>query len=261
LPWFKVDDGFWSHPKVIELPPSAIALWVRAGSYCAQHLTDGFVSATVVRILGHETADADALVDAGLWDGKPDGKTFGFEFHDWSNYQPPSASSKEKRDELSRKRAEFGRRGAKARWSQEPSQNDGKSDGKLLSSVDGNAMAPSRPVPSISNEIEKPLSDANASNRGHLIPADWRPNQTHIDKAASLHLDVKREYQRFRQSAETKHRRLKNWNTGFTNWLRKAAEFNQQRQGVAPVTSKPSPTDRAATTIALGRSLDQLEVE
>lgn len=64
-----------------------------------------------------------------------------------------------------------------------------------------------------------------------LIPEQWRPNQSHIDKAASLHLDVRAEYQRFRAHAEREHRRLKNWNTGFTNWLRKSAEFAQKQSG------------------------------
>ncbi len=29
--WFKIDDGFWSHPKVLELSDAAVALWTRAG--------------------------------------------------------------------------------------------------------------------------------------------------------------------------------------------------------------------------------------
>ena len=92
-----------------------------------------------------------------------------------------------------------------------------------------------------------------------LIPDDWRPNQGHIDKAASLHLDVVREYQRFREHAEREHRRLKNWNTGFTNWLRKSAEFAQKRSGSAPrALGRLSPDERLREGIERGARLQAL---
>ncbi|MGN8024715.1 hypothetical protein [Microbacterium sp. 22242] len=81
--WFKVDDGFWSHPKVLPLSADAVALWVRAGAYCAHQLTNGLVSPQALRML----ADRDAAVElanAGLWDVVPGG----FQFHDWAKYQP-----------------------------------------------------------------------------------------------------------------------------------------------------------------------------
>lgn len=102
-------------------------------------------------------------------------------------------------------------------------------------------------------EIEEPLSpDESDDHAGSLISDSWRPNQTHIDKAASLRLDVDREQSRFRDNAIRTQRRLKNWNAGFTNWLRKAAEFNQQRQGRPAPTGRPSPTDRIAAILAIG---------
>ena len=83
MTWFKVDDGFWSHPKTLALPPSAVALWVRAGSYCGKHLTDGFVSRAILPMLQGTEGDALELVHSGLW--KPvDG---GWAFHDWDAYQ------------------------------------------------------------------------------------------------------------------------------------------------------------------------------
>lgn len=84
MPWFKIDDGFWSHPKVIELSDPAVALWVRAGSYCAGHLTDGLVRRSTLRMLGADRDAAIELVLAGLWDETGDG----WSFHDWDEYQP-----------------------------------------------------------------------------------------------------------------------------------------------------------------------------
>ncbi|TLF33259.1 hypothetical protein [Microbacterium sp. 5K110] len=83
-------------------------------------------------------------------------------------------------------------------------------------------------------EEDQVLLSPDESVDGTLIPDEWRPNQSHIDKAAALHLDVRAEYQRFREHAVRKHRRLKNWNAGFTNWLRKQAEFRQEEQGSRP---------------------------
>jgi hypothetical protein len=83
--WFKVDDAFWSHPKVIELSPEAGFLWVRAGSYAAQHLTDGVITLGALRMLGAARESADELVLAGLW-SQVDNRTW--VFHDWAGYQP-----------------------------------------------------------------------------------------------------------------------------------------------------------------------------
>lgn len=83
MTWFKVDDGFWSHPKVLTLSDQAVALWVRAGSYCGKHLTDGYVSSEILRWLTSSNTAAAELVAAGLWDNLVDG----YQFHDWCAYQ------------------------------------------------------------------------------------------------------------------------------------------------------------------------------
>lgn len=102
------------------------------------------------------------------------------------------------------------------------------------------------------------LSPDESGDLGTLIPDAWRPNQSHIDKAASLRLDVKQEYQRFRRHAEVNRRRQKNWNAAFTNWLRKGAEMAQQRQGVAPMVSgKPMPLDRMRSAVDAGRRVQE----
>jgi hypothetical protein len=88
VPWFKIDDGFWSHPKVLELSADALALWVRAGSYCAGHLTDGEVKRGTLRLLGADRDAATELVLAGLWDHDGDR----WLFHDWMDYQPTRES-------------------------------------------------------------------------------------------------------------------------------------------------------------------------
>lgn len=83
MPHFRVEDGFHSHPKTYEAGDDAIGLWTRAGSFCMNHLTDGFVPEWWVRQQPRGMAKAKRLIAAVLWrpaqrDGKP-----GFEFHEW----------------------------------------------------------------------------------------------------------------------------------------------------------------------------------
>lgn len=93
MTWFKVDDGFHAHPKILGCTLAARGLWVTAGSYCAQQLTDGFVPDVLVRMHNGVKA-ARELVAAGLWvavDG-------GWKFHEWSEYQPSRADVRDRRD-------------------------------------------------------------------------------------------------------------------------------------------------------------------
>lgn len=130
--WFKVDDSFWSHPKVLPLSGEALALWVRAGAYCAQQLTDGIVSLQALRML----ADRDAAVEltnAGLWEVEPTG---GFRFHDWAEYQPT-------REHVISERAKATERKRKSREaSQRESRPASRRDARGADAVIGGAPAP-----------------------------------------------------------------------------------------------------------------------
>lgn len=67
MTWFKVDARFHSHPAVFLAGHAAIGLWVRAGSWCAQHSPEGFVPADMLPALGATPDHAAALVKAQLW--------------------------------------------------------------------------------------------------------------------------------------------------------------------------------------------------
>lgn len=148
MPWFKVDDQFWSHPKVVELSAEAVALWVRAGSYAAQHLTDGVVTYGIIRMLAADRDAATELTNAGLWD-QQDGRTW--LFHDWEDYQPDAIASKERRQ----KRQEASEIGNHERWHvargiQDPkcSHCDPKSDRKSDRKTIASGGIPPSPSPS-----------------------------------------------------------------------------------------------------------------
>lgn len=104
MSWFKVDDNLAFHHKTVAAGVSAMGLWVRAGSWCAQTLTDGFVPEHMVPAL----ADGDAglagrLVEAGLWRRVKGG----FAFHEWTDRQPTRQSIEDRRA----MRADAGRKG------------------------------------------------------------------------------------------------------------------------------------------------------
>lgn len=78
---FQVDPDFYDHPKTIGMNDSAIALWVRAGSYSAAKLSDGFIADAALSLLSRCPDEAAReLVDRGLWKRVRGG----YRFHEWS---------------------------------------------------------------------------------------------------------------------------------------------------------------------------------
>jgi hypothetical protein len=98
MSWFRVDDRFHSHPKVVALPLDALGLWTRCGSYCAQHpRLSGVVSLEMATMFAGSKSRARALVGklvaAGLWiecEG-------GWRFHDWLDFQLTPEEDEERR--------------------------------------------------------------------------------------------------------------------------------------------------------------------
>lgn len=116
MSWFKVDDKLHSHPKRHRAGLRAMGLWVAAGSWSSDQLTDGHVPAHMLPILGGKPSDAKALVDAGLWIATPTG----WQFHDWDQMNPVRSQVEEQRAKNAAKLA---------RWrDQRRSERDGETD-------------------------------------------------------------------------------------------------------------------------------------
>lgn len=171
MPWFKIDDGFWSHPKMALLSDGAIALWVRAGAYCAQHLTDGAVSQAVLRrMLGGDPAHAVELVESGMWDAAADG----WVFHDWSEYQPT-------REQVLAERAAAVERKRKSRESRRESQRshtvthaDVTPESQRESRRESQPPDPTRPDPT------RPMSSNEDINESEVAVAPIRDDVTRL---------------------------------------------------------------------------------
>lgn len=145
MPWFKVDDNFAMHPDAAAAGNTALGLWVRAGAWSAQMLTDGFIPRHIIVPLGGRLRDATVLVNCHLWLEVSNG----WQFANWSRYQPSADEVRKARNELSEKRSQAGKKGMANRW-----QRDNKPDNKPITNritnpqqSDSKAITPSRPVP------------------------------------------------------------------------------------------------------------------
>lgn len=94
MAWFKVDDQLHSHPKARRAGLESMGLWLLAGSHCMSYLTDGFVEEWFVLSWPNGEAMAQRLVQHGLW-VEVEG---GWQFHDWSEFQPTRESVQADRD-------------------------------------------------------------------------------------------------------------------------------------------------------------------
>lgn len=258
MAWFKVDDGFFSSRKVLSIRRDerleAVGLWVTLGAWSSKELTDGFVPDAVIDEFSPHPFAIEALTNAGLW-LRVDG---GIQFHDWKDYQPTRDEVLQKRDELSRKRAESGKLGAKSRWQKNgkrmakldlPLANDdfandeGKVDsndglaenGKMAnaSQIDGNRIAPTPPDPT---RIEAKASITRDS-RAHKLPSTWHPSKMHEEYALENGIDIDIASQQFRDHAEATGRSMKNWDAAFRLWLSNSVKWNTKA-----VVAKPKAT-------------------
>ena len=98
MTWFKVDDGFYDHPKVEELPNAAVGLWVKAGAWCSKHETDGVIPASRVKALKGTPSQISALIRCGLWvETESESGAKAYSFRNWLDYQPGREERREER--------------------------------------------------------------------------------------------------------------------------------------------------------------------
>lgn len=158
MTWFKVDDALATHDKVLAAGNAAMGLWVRAGAWSAQHLTDGFVPLHAVRLLG-SVGQAKSLVAAGLWH-EVDG---GYSFHEWHDYQP----TRERVEKTREARREAGKIGG-----QKSGRARSKPEANCLD--DASTLSNPRPVPSRPGLSVVTSLGQSPSALGALTDEDWQ---------------------------------------------------------------------------------------
>src|SRR3990167_9477394 len=178
MPWAKLDDGLYDHPKLDSLGAHrlpGVGLWVLSISWSCRYLTDGFIPTDRISRLGGTVDLADELVRVGLYE-RCDG---GYRIHDWADYQPT-------RDTVLRKRAQTsaaGKIGGRRRWalSGDPASN---TSGELLDNP-LDASFPEALDASFNDPLNEPPNDTLDYARAFLSrPVPSRPGTLRGDARA-----------------------------------------------------------------------------
>jgi hypothetical protein len=93
MPWFKVDDDFFSNAKIMLAGNAAVGLYVRCGAWSSKHLTEGFLPTKVAKDFG-SLSEIRALVRERLWVVKEDG----YLMRDFLEYNPTKEQVQAGRD-------------------------------------------------------------------------------------------------------------------------------------------------------------------
>jgi hypothetical protein len=238
MPWFLVDDNLSSHPKARAAGLPAMGLWVVAGAYASQYLTEGFVPEWFVVSWPQGKKHAQALVNARLWDET----SGGWQFHQWQERQRT-------KEQVETDRAATRER--QKRW------RDRKRDTSVTNAV-SNAVtdgvtnaAQARP-----GHIEEPKgSSSRPRKRGTRLPDDWHPTDEtrnwtlqRIDQTtATLELEKFRNYWTAKSSRDATKL---DWDATWRNWV-----LNSNTR--SPPNGSRSTTDtKVANTLALAARLD-----
>lgn len=225
--WVKVDDGFYDHPKFLNLSLAEIGLRSAALAYANRHLTDGRIPSGWVKRMGG-ARQASALVDAGLWLRDDEG----YVIHDYLDWQ----RSADQVRELSAKRAAAGKRGGAKR----------AANAKQVA-----CSEPSKVQPEEEEEQEEeqnppvgPPSEAPAApeKRGTRIPEPFTVTADMRDwvERECAGLDWRRETEQFVdywRAATGQKATKRDWPATWRTWMRRAAAAHTHQP--RPVGNEP----------------------
>lgn len=161
--WFKVDDGFYSHPKTIQIPRSgglralAAGTWVLCGTWSSDHKLDGKIPLYAIDEAGGTIEGAEELVRVKLWRKRRDG----YQFHNWDEFQPTRAAQEEAAEKERVRKANY-----RARLNASDSAGE---SGNVPAGQTRNPALPSRPVPTRTEPMKNPSSIDNQTAVIHSV--------------------------------------------------------------------------------------------
>ena len=237
MTWFKVDDGFYDHPKFLEVPNAAVGLWVKAGAWCGRHLTDGLIPAAQIKLFKGTPAQVKALTSARIWvETQTENGSKAYRFNDWNEYQPT-------REQKLKERADAAERQRKKRERKRPEQQEPENvtrDSHVTGARDSHESHtnlsqhpdPTRPDPTlittdvVIEEGGKPEVEPEKPKRANarLLPDDWQPSEkVKKDLAAQFPTyDLERILRRFHDywhAQPVGKAKKRDWDRTFRNWV------------------------------------------
>ena len=214
MPWFRVDDSFHTHPKVLRIPRKdrapTVGLWALAGAWCADQLTDGHLGEHMLSEFASTKKYAEILVGVGLWEQTD----AGYQFHNWSEWQP------------TREQVEAERTAARERMKKVRLRRSSGEHTPNFERSSPNVREP-RPVPTLPIV---PTELDGARKRATKRPEQWEPNETHRRICADLELNLSTELAHFADFHDAKGSTFKDWDAALRAWLRNSGKWRSDRR-------------------------------
>jgi len=162
MAWLRLDDGFDTHPKLLELSEGERWRWTRLLLHCARHRTEGVVTMRALRDLGLARSRRKLIASSLLNETDDDGI---FTVHDWAEYNPKDPTKSERQ-------ARWRQRKRDSETGQTRLHVDGPVDGdvddptvyKSVSRAQARARGPSRTPTTDSDEEPVVEVDRSTSN-------------------------------------------------------------------------------------------------
>ena len=153
--WVKIDNNFFSNPKVVGLSKDAKLVYLAGICYAGSSLSDGFIPQPVVTILSAQCQVrriqpvTKELVEMGLWLTTCCHKQDGFQIHEYLDYNTSSAEVQAKRESARTRMADLrSNRSQNVRANIEESSRELRStDIETETERESTKPAPSTPTP------------------------------------------------------------------------------------------------------------------
>jgi hypothetical protein len=244
--WFRADDTLAFNAAVVRAGNAAMGLWVRAGTWCAQQLTDGHVPRHIADTLG-SPAQIRRLVDTGLWHETETG----FLFHEWNATNPTRSQVENRRQSEAKKKSAFrqrraGREGLST--GESPGVSTGESPG--VSTGDLTVTRPDPTRPDLQEEEQPPsLRSGTPRRKGARIPDDYAPTDDLRAWArrrgfTDPQLDeITEQFVRYWQAKAGRDASKLHWGKAWQNWICKENPARVQMPLPAPNGHRTWTTD------------------
>lgn len=107
MTWTKLDDGFWSHPKVLTAGNAAAGAYVRMLAYIGDHNLDGYVDDAAAKVIAN-AAQLRKLEECRLIERQGNG----WLIPGYLEYNPSREQVKKERERSRERMAKLRRNGA-----------------------------------------------------------------------------------------------------------------------------------------------------